>query len=200
MMSFDRSQPPIADRCRVALRGAACCRGDARRQRAGGRRGRRDRGAAGREAGGARPRRREITLSDSRVAALTERDRRHQEGPRQHHRSADPGRQDRAQARRGHRGHHRPARRPEGAPGGDPPVAVGPARRARRGAGRAAAHGPQPAAGAAGQAGGRAVVGAQRHPARRRGAGAARADRSAARRSEGTVARHRLDRGRARPG
>ena len=54
-------------------------------------------------------------------------------------------------------------------------VAVGPARRAGRGARRAAAHGPEPAAGDAGQAGGCAVVGAQRDPARRRGAGAARA-------------------------
>ena len=126
------------------------------------------------------------------------RDRRHQEGPRQHNGGADPGRQDGAQAWRGHRGNHRQARGPEGAPGGDPPVARRPARRARRSAGRAAADGPQPAARLAGQAGGRAVVGAQRHPARRRGAGTARADRGAARRPQGTVARHRLDRGRAR--
>ena len=72
---------------------------------------------------------------------------------------------------------------------------VGAARRAGRSAGRAAAHGPQPAAGDAGQAGGRAVVGAQRHPARRRGAGTARADRGAAGRPQGAVAGHGLDRG-----
>ena len=46
------------------------------------------------------------------------RDRRGQEGPRHDHRGADPGGQDRAEARPGHRGHRRPAGDAEGAAGG----------------------------------------------------------------------------------
>ena len=99
-----------------------------------------------------------------------------QEGSRLHHGGADPGRPrpSRSSARtlttspagwKTSRAQEDGIRR----------VAERPARRARRSAGRAAAHGPEPATCDSGQAGRRAVVGAQRHPARRRRAGIARA-------------------------
>ena len=112
---------------------------------------------------------RDITLSAQRRAELRQGNRLPRQGPRHPQPVADRRRQSGPEARGGERPDRTAPRRAD-EPRGPPARLAGRApRRARRGSGRPAAHGPPPAAGHPGATRRCAGLGAERHSARRRG-------------------------------